>query len=154
MDAVQQFKVLLGEVNAASGLALELDDANGCTFPYGGMAFNLTVLPESGYVLLYATLGYLGDDQNASGRAKWLLEANDAQLGSNGFTLALDEETNRVFAIDRRLVADLVDADAFAGWLEMLDECVGDVRRTMEVKFPYVDDDPADADEIKITEVE
>ena len=153
MDAVHQFKILLAEVNAASGLALELDDANGCTFPYNGTAFSVTVLPESGYVLLYASLGNLGDDVNALGRAKWLLEANDALLGSNGFTLALDEETGRVLAIDRRRVVDLHGADAFAGWLEMLDTCVGDVRRAMEVKFPYVDDDPEDADDIKIKEV-
>lgn len=154
MDVVQQFKLLLEEVNAASGLALELDDANGCTFPYNGTAFNVTVLPESGYALLYASLGDLGDDVNAPGRAAWLLEANDAFLGSGGFTLALDEKTNRVFAIDRRLVSDLDGADTFAGWLEMLDTCVGDIRRAVEVKFPYVDDDPEDADEITIKEVE
>ena len=153
MDAVETFKLILQEFNAASGQNLALDDENGLSFNFAGAEVNLTVLPESANVLLWVPLARLGDDGNAPARVQWMLEQNDGLIGSNGFTFSVDAETGTIFLSDRRSVLAFEDGESFAAWMRLLDDILERAWMALELQLPYVDEDEEIDDEPLVTEV-
>lgn len=140
MDNVENFKLLLNEINAEMGQSFALDENNGFSFVCLDVAVNVTVLPESGYVILGSRLGLLGDDANAANRVRWFLEQNDGLLDSNGFTYSLDETDGSAWIADRREIGEIENADAFAAWVDSLVQTVHKAWNVTEYEFPYVDD--------------
>lgn len=141
MDARETFEGLLTEFNAASGLKAELDEQNAAVLEFGDVIVNLQLLPESGQVLAWSTLGFLGDDENADIRLARLLQLND-HLGENGgFAFSLDpDDTDRVLVHDFRPLAFLANADVLATWIEALVDLVEQTRVMLDAECPYVDD--------------
>lgn len=141
MDARETFEGLLAEFNAASGLKAELDEQNAAVLEFGDVIVNLQLLPESGQVLAWSTLGFLGDDENADIRLARLLQLND-HLGENGgFAFSFDpDDTDRVLVHDFRSLAFLANADVLATWIEALVDLVEQTRVMLDAECPYVDD--------------
>ena len=141
MDARETFEGLLAEFNAASGLKAELDEQNAAVLEFGDVIVNLQLLPESGQVLAWSTLGFLGDDENADIRLARLLQLND-HLGENGgFAFSFDpDDTDRVLVHDFRPLAFLANADVLAAWIEALVDLVEQTRVMLDAECPYVDD--------------
>ena len=141
MDARETFEGLLAEFNAASGLKAELDEQNAAVLEFGDVILNLQLLPESGQVLAWSTLGFLGDDENADIRLARLLQLND-HLGENGgFAFSFDpDDTDRVLVHDFRPLGFLANADVLATWIEALVDLVEQTRVMLDAECPYVDD--------------
>ena len=141
MDARETFEGLLAEFNAASGLKAELDEQNAAVLEFGDVIVNLQLLPESGQVLAWSTLGFLGDDENADIRLARLLQLND-HLGENGgFAFSFDpDDTDRVLVHDFRPLAFLANADVLATGIEALVDLVEQTRVMLDAECPYVDD--------------
>ena len=142
MDARETFEGLLSEFNAASGLRAELDAQHAAVLEFGDVIVNLQLLPESGNVLAWATLGFLGDDANADLRLARLLQFNDRMGENGGFVFSLDsEDQDRVLAHDFRPLAFFANADVLAAWIEALVDLVEATRAKIDATCPYVDDD-------------
>ena len=135
MDARETFEGLLAEFNAASGLKAELDEQNAAVLEFGDVIVNLQLLPESGQVLAWSTLGFLGDDENADIRLARLLQLND-HLGENGgFAFSFDpDDTDRVLVHDFRPLAFLANADVDRGAGGPRRTNARDARRGMSVR--------------------
>ena len=141
MDARETFEGLLAEFNAASGLRAELDERNAAVLELGDVIVNLQLLPESGQVLAWSTLGFLGDDENADVRLARLLQFNDRMGENGGFVFSFDtEDQDRVLAHDFRPLDFFADADVLAAWIEALVNLVETVRAKLDAECPYVDD--------------
>lgn len=138
MDAIAEFKLLLNEINAEMGQNFTLDENNGFSFLCLDVLVNVVVLPESGNVVLWTKLGALGDDENADKRARWFLEQNDGLL--SGFTYAMNEEDDSICLCDRREIAEIENADAFAAWINALMTTAHKAWNVTEYEYPYVDD--------------
>ena len=146
MDTIENFKLLLNEINAEMEQNFELDENNGFSFLCLDTLVNVTVLSESGYVMLGTQLGTLGDDENAPKRAHWFLEQNDGLLGSNGFTYSMDESNQSIWLSDRRTLDEIENADAFAAWVDTLVQTAHQAWNVTEYEYPYVDDDEDEED--------
>ena len=141
MDARETFEGLLAEFNEASGLQAELDERNAAVLELGDVIVNLQLLPESGQVLAWSTLGFLGDDENADVRLARLLQFNDRMGENGGFVFSFDtEDQDRVLAHDFRPLDFFADADVLAAWIEALVNLVETVRAKLDAECPYVDD--------------
>ena len=141
MDARETFEGLLAEFNEASGLQAELDERNAAVLELGDVIVNLQLLPESGRVLAWSTLGFLGDDENADVRLARLLQFNDRMGENGGFVFSFDtEDQDRVLAHDFRPLDFFADADVLAAWIEALVNLVETVRAKLDAECPYVDD--------------
>jgi len=142
MDVRESFESLLAEFNAASGLQVELDARNAAVMEFGDVVVNLQLLPESGQVLAWSTLGFLGDDANADMRLAHLLRFNDQMGEHGGFVFSLDAgDRDRVLVHDIRPLGFLADADVLAAWIESLVDLVEMARVRLDAECPYVDDD-------------
>lgn len=142
MNARETFKTLLAEFAEASGLKAELDERNGVVLEFGDVIVNLQLLPESGSLLAWSTLGLLGDDANADLRVALLLQDNDRLGETGGFTFSFDpEDAERVLAHDIRPLDFFDGADGLAAWIETLVDLVEATRVKIDAAAPYVDDD-------------
>lgn len=140
MDNIENFKLLLNEINAEMGQNFTLDENNGFSFLCLDTPINVMVLPESGHVILSTKLGTLGDDANAVNRALWFLQQNDGLLESKGFTYSMDETDDGIWVADRREIGEIENADAFAAWVDTLIQTAHKAWNVTEYEFPYIDD--------------
>lgn len=141
MDARETFEGLLAEFNAASGLKAELDEQNAAVLEFGDVIVNLQLLPESGQVLAWSTLGFLGDDENADVRLARILQLNDGMGENGGFAFSFDpDDMDRVLVHDFRPLGFFADADVLAAWIEALVDLVEQTRVMLDAECPYVDD--------------
>jgi hypothetical protein len=98
----------------------------------------LQYLEESDVVVAFAPVGAFGglDVADAGKKALALLRLNELGGATEGFTLALDEVTDLVMAMDRRSALDISSADAMAAWMEALVHAVHAVRDYFAANFP------------------
>lgn len=154
MDARELLRGVLGDFSGQTGVELKLDERDGCSFFYADTTVNLTLLPKSGQVLLWITLGKLLPDANAPRRAMRLLELHDAWEESRGATFMMDPATDVVMVMDRRSIDTIGDADAFAAWVEAVYAAHARAWSELEFEFPYVDDDPLEPEAPLIREID
>ncbi len=145
-NAREQMELLLRELSDAIGVDIALDDVNGSTFMYRDMVMNLSLLPESGNVLLWTVIGRLEHDGNAPARVHWMLEQHDGGVGTKGCTFMLDRNNDAVLVGDRRALVELETADHLALWIETVFRVAREAFITFEHDFPYADDEMFDED--------
>ncbi len=145
MDVRESFERLLSEFAAASGIAVERDDQDGAAFEIGEVIVNLQLLNESGMLVCWSTLGFLGNDANADLRIAFLMKINDAPEETGGYSIALDRsDADRVLVHDIRPLVVFDSADRLAAWVEALVDLVVSTRAKVDAECPYVDDDDLD----------
>ena len=135
----RQFDAVLAEFGDLFKLELVLDDEATVTFTIDDdIIVNLQYLEESDVVVAFSPVGAFGglDDADAGKKALALLRLNELGGATEGFTIALDEVTDLVMAMDRRSALEISSADAMAAWMESLVHAVHAVRDYFAVNFP------------------
>lgn len=134
-----QFKDVLAEFGALVNQPLSLDGDGTATFTVDEeIIVNLQYLEESDTVVAFAPVGAFGglDAPDAGDKALELLRMNEPDGGSEGYTLALDEDADLVLAMDRRSALVLGHVDSLAAWMESLVRAVRAVRERFAERFP------------------
>lgn len=140
----EQFEEVLAEFGGLVGQRLALDGDGSATFTVDDeIIVNLQYLEESDTVVAFAPVGAFGgkDAPDAGEKALELLRMNEPGYGTEGYTLALDEEADLVLAMDRRIVLVLGHVDSFAAWMEALVRAVRAVRERFAERFPLEGED-------------
>ena len=135
----RQFEDVLAEFGALVRQPLSLDGDGTATFTVDDeIIVNLQYLEESDTVLAFAPVGAFGglDAPDAGEKALELLRMNEPDGGSEGYTLALDEDADLVLAMDRRAAPVLGHVDSLAAWMESLVRAVRVVRERFAERFP------------------
>ena len=134
-----QFEDVLAEFGALVNQPLSLDGDGTATFTVDEeIIVNLQYLEESDTVVAFAPVGAFGglDAPDAGDKALELLRMNEPDGGSEGYTLALDEDADLVLAMDRRSALVLGHVDSLAAWMESLVRAVRAVRERFAERFP------------------
>lgn len=147
MECREQFEQILAEFGEKLGAKLELADDR-CNFIVDGtVEVEIDYYDDADSLVVWSTVGELPEDRFSAARAFALLSLNELGAFRAGFTLAMDAETRRVVAHDRR-GADAIDsADRLAVWIDALVDLVKSVRSDFAKRFPYSDDEDADGKE-------
>ena len=135
----KQFEDVLAEFGALVNQPLSLDGDGTATFTVDEeIIVNLQYLEESDTVVAFAPVGAFGglDAPDAGDKALELLRMNEPDGGSEGYTLALDEDADLVLAMDRRSALVLGHVDSLAAWMESLVRAVRAVRERFAERFP------------------
>ena len=135
----EQFEDVLAEFGEAVGYKLSLDDDGTATFTVDDeIIVNLQYLDDSDVVVAFAPVGGFGemDAPDAGEKALELLRMNELGGATEGFTLALDEDSELVLAMDRRDALEIAAADSLAAWMESLVSAVRAVRERFAERFP------------------
>lgn len=135
----EQFDEVLAEFGALVKQPLSLDGDGLATFTVDEeIIVNLQYLEESDTVVAFAPVGAFGglDAPDAGDKALELLRMNEPDGGSEGYTLALDEDADLVLAMDRRSALVLGHVDSLAAWMESLVRAVRAVRERFAERFP------------------
>ena len=136
MEGFEAFEKALAEFGEKMNYPLALEDGELTFTVDGSVNVNIRCLEDSRYLVLWASVGELPDDELAGERAAALLEMNDLGLGTRGFTLGMRDGERRLVIHDRRPVSDLESADAIAAWTGDLVETTEMIRERLAADFP------------------
>lgn len=150
MSGRETFDRLVREFGQDRSQELALDELDACAFRFGDTAEigHFQFLPKSDNVVLWATVGFLPPDAWAPLRVVRLLQMQDFGAQTHGFVLGAEKGTGRLVAFSRRALSELDGVGALAGWSDLLEAAVKDVRQAM------VDEFPVETDDFNISEVE
>ena len=104
MPLPDSFNITLAEFSEKIGQTLVLEDGR-CSFVVdGAVEVELDYIDAAHVVIAWATVGIAPEDEHQSGRAKALLALNEIGAENGGFSFAMDPESRRIVAQDRKSV--------------------------------------------------
>ncbi len=136
-NAIEQFRAVLAEFSAASGVKAELEEDNSVFIKAGEDMLVLNYLPKSEQVVAWASVGFLGQDEKSDKRLELLLKWNDDPKKTEGFSFAFNPEEDRVLLHDRRSVLFLDSGDKLATWLGIMLDVIENVRKAFDEELPF-----------------
>lgn len=136
-NALEQFRAVLAEFSAESGVKAELEEDNSVFITVGEDTIVLNYLPKSEQVVAWASVGFLGHDDKSEKRLELLLKWNDDPKKTEGFSFAFNPEEDRVILHDRRCVLFLDSGDKLATWLGIMLDVLEHVRKAFDEELPF-----------------
>ena len=111
------------------------------------LVVNVHYNEDRGEILVYSIVADMDVVEDREGLLERMMRANFFWIGSEGFTLSLDSDSDRVLVIDRRNESYFIDADMFATYLDMCASVVTDWRREILAAGPQWPEDTDSTDD-------
>ena len=126
------FADMMSDLQASAGMKfIHAEGTTDWTVPVEGGAVEVNVsLRPTGQVVTFAEVCPFIPSPDDAGRARMLLEMNWRWKESRGFTISVDDETDRLMIADRRPARGFASAEALGNYLFGAAELVKELRDT------------------------